>query len=152
MAPIQPWLLYHRLIIVFFSQLWLCFPILPPLLSILHIYLYNPYLLLFLVISPWKPRQLIITPRKPKGACSSILRIIISLATIFCTYRRLFHWFFLNGIICNPYPNTMVPTFSATNQQELPLLNNQPQTILQVDLHGPIRVLPSHYCVLTSWN
>ena len=57
---------------------------------------------------------------------------------------------FPHSVISNTDPNTVVPTFSALIQQDSPLLNTQPQTTVQVDLHDPIRNFSSHYCVLSS--
>ena len=66
MALNQSWRLYHRLIIVIFSLLCLWFPILPPLLYLLRVYLYNPSLLILLVIPSHQRREPVIPPRKPR--------------------------------------------------------------------------------------
>ena len=92
------------------------------------------------------------TTYQTEGAYFSILHIVLSIATIFCTYRLCFYGLFCNVILSNPDPNILVPTFSATIQQDSPLLKTQPQTIVQVDLRGPIHFLTSYYCVIPYWN
>ena len=121
----------------------------PPPLSLLCIYLYNPSLIICLSITPLKPREPLNHLTNQGGLLRHTPHSTIT-HHFFCTHRIFFHLFFLNGIIIDLDPNTMVSTFSETIQQDSPFLNTQPQTTVQVDLYGPIHVRPSHYFVLPS--